>query len=753
MATVSLALWNMRVTALDETRENVKNLGIATTEQTFRSIQGIDLVLQATQNAVRNSGITNTAQFNIVLARSAAHAAMQRAMDGLPQFQAFIIAGADGRQIDAASQTPLSPLDVSKQGYYRFLSSHDSSAALIGTAKPDSARGTMTIYLVRRIDTASGTFLGLALGEIDLRYFDNFYQQLVGDNTLSILLLDRPDSAFAVAPVSGGVGTGKLPQDSAWYGVAGSGPPGVANRWKPASPRAQISALNKVAEYPFAVAVTESEHAALANWRHALLLTSLAVAGAGFWTLLLLRALIVQLRRLEQSEASLSRQNAALLQVEGRMRYLADHDELTKLINRRVFRTKLEEALALADRTSGRIAVFYLDLDRFKSVNDIMGHGAGDRLLIEVTALLQGAVNGRGTIARTGGDEFAIITADFSDVAAVSEFGKTLLDLFKTPFTIDGRTCHVSGSMGIVLYPEHGSDAHSLLANASTALYRAKEDGPDQLHVFDAEMDIRQQQLFVLEQALKQAIELAQFELDYQPIVESTTKRIICCEALLRWRHPEHGMVSPADFIELAENTGLIIPIGRWVLACACAEVAQWPDDIRIIVNLSPAQFNDTGLIDFIQETLHQTNLPATRLVLEVTEGLLLQKTKTVLDTMHRLRRLGIQFSLDDFGTGHSGLGYLQQFPFDNIKIDKLFIRDMVRQPQARAIVSALLAVGNALGLTVVAEGVETEAQLAELISLHCKYVQGFGIGRPQPAQQVRKLFTKNHADEIRPLD
>jgi EAL domain-containing protein (putative c-di-GMP-specific phosphodiesterase class I) len=305
-------------------------------------------------------------------------------------------------------------------------------------------------------------------------------------------------------------------------------------------------------------------------------------------------------------------------------------------------------------------------------------------------------------------------------------------------------------SIGIACYPAHGTNAGDLLRNADMALYQAKADGGDVCRTFDESMNASQQELYAIEQGLRQALELRQFELNYQPIVETGSGRIIACETLLRWRHPERGLIPPMDFIGLAESLGLIIPIGYWVFEAACTEANHWPATIAISINLSPVQFRDENLFDTLSDIMRRTQFSPERLILEITEGVLLEDSSHVIGIMNRLRALGIRISLDDFGTGHSGFGYLRQFPLDGIKIDKVFVRDMEHQPQARAIVTAVLTVATALGLGVVAEGVENGAQLAALRQLGCRYVQGYFTGRPKAQMEIKTLLKENQREIVK---
>ena len=424
-------------------------------------------------------------------------------------------------------------------------------------------------------------------------------------------------------------------------------------------------------------------------------------------------------------------------QSEEQVRYLAHHDGLTGLVNRSVFQDKLAEAIELAARGEFSVAVLYLDLDGFKLINDTYGHGVGDRLLIDVSTRLRAAVREIDTVARMGGDEFAIIQPLVEDEAASEALAIRILAAMTAPYVIGDIHCSVGLSIGIALYPDHATDAVSLLRQADIALYRAKAGGKGMFCVFDRDMDLEQQRLHQLEQDLVFALAGDQFFIEYQAIVEARTRDVVGFEALLRWAHPTRGLIGPDEFIALAEASGQIVALGLWVLETACAEARSWPTPIRLSVNLSPLQFKRGDLPEQIAAVLQRTGFDSARLNLEVTEGLLLDDTAAVLDAMFQLRRSGVCFSLDDFGTAHSGLAYLRRFPFDVIKIDKSFVQDAAEQPEARAIVAAVLAIGTAFGLSVIAEGVETPEQLKLMHEMGCGLVQGFLTGRPAPAELI----------------
>ncbi len=424
---------------------------------------------------------------------------------------------------------------------------------------------------------------------------------------------------------------------------------------------------------------------------------------------------------------------------EEQIRYFAHHDSLTKLGNRMEFRQRLDEAIALARRSGLSTAVLYLDLDGFKLVNDTHGHETGDKLLVEVAARLQDVVRSIDTVARMGGDEFAVIQTLVDHPSAAERLAERIQAVVREPCGLSGVRCSVDVSIGIALSPEHAADAESLLRDADIALYRAKASGKGTYRMFDTGIDRRQQRMFMIEQDLRQALAGQQFFLEYQPIVDMTTLATVRYEALLRWRHPVEGVVAPGEFIGLAEKSGLIVPIGAWAMEQACSEAASWPESIEVAVNLSPAQFTDRTLPAQVAGVLARTGIAPGRLHLEVTEGLMLDDTSAVLGAMAALRATGVRFSLDDFGTAHAGLTYLRRFPFDSIKIDRSFVQDAPSEQESRAIVAAILAMGQAFGLTVIAEGVETEAQLALMREMGCGQVQGYLLGRPGkvPAAQA----------------
>jgi diguanylate cyclase (GGDEF)-like protein len=429
---------------------------------------------------------------------------------------------------------------------------------------------------------------------------------------------------------------------------------------------------------------------------------------------------------------------------EAKISYMARHDSLTDLPNRLLFHEQLEQALARTAR-AGALAVLCLDVDHFKGVNDTLGHPVGDLFLKAVAARVRECIRGSDTVARLGGDEFAIVQTGGSQPTDATALAARLIDAVAAPFELDGHQVIAGMSIGIAISPDDGTEPFQLLKNADMALYRAKADGRGVYRFFEPEMDARMQARRALELDLRKAVVQGDFELHYQPIVDIRTRQIRGFEALVRWRHPERGMVPPLDFIPLAEETGLVVPLGEWVLRQACEEAAGWPDHVNVSVNLSPVQFKSKNLVATVMMALSAAGLPPCRLELEITESVLLQESEATLAMLHQLRSFGVKISMDDFGTGYSSLGYLRKFPFDKIKIDRSFIRGMSEEGQSLAIVRAVAAMGSSLGIVTTAEGVETSEQFERLKAEGCTEAQGYFISPPRPAAELRGLLASLH--------
>jgi diguanylate cyclase (GGDEF)-like protein/PAS domain S-box-containing protein len=431
---------------------------------------------------------------------------------------------------------------------------------------------------------------------------------------------------------------------------------------------------------------------------------------------------------------------------EARLAFMAQHDGLTGLPNRNLLRQHMDEVLSHSRRGAEKVAVLVLGLDNFKAVNDTLGHGIGDKLLRAVAKRLRSTLREEDTLARLNSDEFAIVQSGLLRPEDAVLLARRLLEAIGDPYLFDGQSVVIGASIGIAMSPGDGDESEKLLKNADMALSRAKNDSRGTFSFFESEMDARAQSRRRIEIELRDAIQNDVLRPYYQPLVDLSTGRITGFEALVRWPHPDRGMISPAEFIPVAEETGLINGLGGLMLRRACMDAVMWPDEVHVAVNLSPLQFRVGNLLSIVMDALKQSGLPAKRLELEITETLLLEKSSQVLATLHALRALGVRISMDDFGTGYSSLSYLRSFPFDKIKIDQSFVRDLGSNREGQAIVRSIVSLGIGLGVTITAEGVETEAELSCLRLEGCHEGQGFLFSRARPNAEIVALLKAQRA-------
>jgi diguanylate cyclase (GGDEF)-like protein len=441
---------------------------------------------------------------------------------------------------------------------------------------------------------------------------------------------------------------------------------------------------------------------------------------------------------------------------EERIRHLAYYDGLTQLPNRHLFLENVTQALNQARRHDRVLGVLSMDLDQFKRINDTLGHSTGDRLLKEVAARLREGLRAHDTvahgegelgIARLGGDEFCILLNEIGQFHDAAKIARRIVESFTQPVVIDGNELFVTTSIGIALFPVDGEDAETLLKNADAAMYHAKSQGRNNYQFYGRAMNARALEKLAMESLLRKAIERSEFELHFQPKLDLRNGCIAGAEALIRWRHPELGMVPPGDFIPLAEESGLIVAIGEWVLEATCRQSLEWQraglPAVPIAVNISSPHFRHSGLLPTVARVLQESGLPARLLEVEVTESMLMADLKATLGTLHRLKDMGLRLSIDDFGTGYSSLAYLKRFPLDALKVDRSFVKDTPGAADDAAITSAIIAMAHSLKLEVVAEGVETRAQLAFLRARGCEYAQGYLISRPVAAPDLARLLAQ----------
>jgi diguanylate cyclase (GGDEF)-like protein len=435
--------------------------------------------------------------------------------------------------------------------------------------------------------------------------------------------------------------------------------------------------------------------------------------------------------------------------IQQRIQHLAYHDNLTGLPNRSLLQDRLAHAIARAERSRCKVAVLFIDLDNFKNINDTLGHDVGDELLRQVSRRLSACVRIEDTIARQGGDEFIVLLDTLDDGRAASLVAQKVLNALRQPFALGGTEQHVSGSVGIALYPEDGRDAQTLMKNADTAMFHGKGQGKNTYQYFTSQMNIAVKRRMTLESALRRAVMQKDFVLHYQPQIDLETGEVLAVEALVRWKTEDSGTVMPGDFIPLAEETGLINEIGEWVLREGCRQAREWQDrglaPRRMAINLSARQFADRGFVDMVTRVLAETRLDPAYLELEITESQVMRQTEGAMNLLNRLSKMGVQLAIDDFGTGYSSLSYLKRLPIQKLKIDQSFIRDITVDPNDTAIVVAIINMARSLDLQTIAEGVETAGQLALLRSKGCRIGQGFYFAAPLRAEALYPILRTNN--------
>lgn len=432
---------------------------------------------------------------------------------------------------------------------------------------------------------------------------------------------------------------------------------------------------------------------------------------------------------------------------------LANYDRLTQLPNRDLCQDRLRQAIAQAARQNTLVALLFFDLDRFKVINETLGHGHGDKLLQHVAQRMRSSLRESDTVGRLGGDEFMVILTGLTDTSDAARVAQNILNTLVRPITLDNHEVFVTTSIGISLYPNDAKDVESLTKNADAAMYRAKEQGRNHYQFYTLDMNARAMERLNLENDLRHALERDEFLLHYQPQFDLSSQQIVGFEALLRWDHPDQGFISPVDFIPIAEETGLIMPIGEWVLNAACQQAKQWQDqgfnNANIAVNLSNRQFAQENVLETVTKALDRCGLDPAHLELEITESCIMENPEEAIVVLRQLNDMGVRISIDDFGTGYSSLSYLKRFPLDTLKIDRSFVNDITEDPDSAVIVEAILAMAHSLRLNVVAEGVETREQMAFLEAHDCDIIQGYLLSKPLPAADVTEKFLKGNGAAV----
>jgi diguanylate cyclase (GGDEF)-like protein len=660
----------------------------------------------------------------------------------LPPELIFVVSIADREGVIVESTRQMEGQPVVDQDTLRKLRSGDD---LIISRLPRGATGEGKLDFSRRLNTPDGTFDGLVIVAVDANYFVSGYDTArLGER--GVLGLLGADGVFRVRRTGDAVYSG----DTVDYTSAVAGDDDAAatvsrSRWDGAQ---RWTSARELYGFPLAVLVGLSVDEQMAR-AHAQTRAYLTWAAVGSIAVAVLAGLLGRLSW--QLLEGRRRESETKLEHAQRVEYLAYHDGLTGLPNRSMFSRLLTKSISEAHRYNRQLAVAFLDLDRFKQINDTLGHEAGDQLLQEVALRLRGCVRDSDTVARLGGDEFVVLLPELADGKYAAMVAQKILLQIAREFTLIGQEFRVTASIGISTYPQDGLDEQTLTKNADIAMYQAKAEGKNNFQFYSEKLNAHSLQRLALESSLRHALERNEFVLNYQAKRDIASGRITGMEALLRWEHPDLGTVGPMEFIPVAEETGLIIPIGKWVLKTACMQSVEWRNQglpaLNIAVNLTPRQFCDESLLADVTSILDATGMDPHHLEIEITESLLIHDVENTLRILTGLKALGIRIAVDDFGTGYSSLAMLQKFPLDTIKIDRSFMRAIVGTPQDTGLADAIIAMGKSLSLTVVAQGVETREQ-AEHLRLHeCNELQGFYFKKPLPADEFTRLLLDQAPD------
>ncbi len=728
IAISSAILWNTSYQRdLAHSERDLKNAALILSETIDRSFGSLRLVQNSVIEKLQSLGLSSREDYARHILNPSVQLMIDSSISGLTHVDAISLFDADGRLLLTSRAGPLPTVNVADRDYFKALKSDSQLTSYMSTPVRNRITNAWTLFLARRLSTPNGEFLGVVLGAIELSQFEKLFGSLeLGDG--SSITLYRND----------GILLARYPHIEEVMGNHYEAPVNALGEHQTGSARFigrmegkdRLLAAYRVANFPLFVSVAIDTRTALAEWRH----ETKSILGASFLAIVTIMGMSFLIVRFLSQERNLSEQKLALKR--DRLVYMAHYDALTGLPNRVLFRERLEQALKWVHREK-QVAVLFLDLDHFKTVNDSLGHPIGDELLRDVGIRLRSCLIETEVIARLGGDEFAIIQTAITVPADVTDLIARIFKALKAPLELHGHRVLAETSIGVAVAPADGIDPDELLKNADLAMYDAKADGRNTYRFFAPDMDARVKARRALEADLRQAVADSEFELLYQPIVRLEDNRITGCEALLRWRHPKRGVIPPADFIPIAEETGLIVPIGEWVLRAACAQAATWPDDIKIAINVSPVQFKSGGLASSVVSVLARSGLPAKRLELEITEAVAIRDEGAALAILYQLREIGVRIALDDFGTGYSSLSYLRRFPFDKIKIDQSFIKGIEESVSERAIVQSVIAIAKTSNMTTTAEGVETEQEREVLRSLGCAEMQGYLYSPPISALKV----------------
>lgn len=727
------ALWlimNLQHRVLASKSQEITNLALVLSQETERAFQAIETVQTGIIERMQSDGMDSPQAFRARAKARDMHFMLREKAVDLPYVEALTVVSAEGELYNFSRYLPIPKVNVSDRDYYKALVANPGLDSFLSEPVQNRGNGSWTIYLAMKVRDTRGEMLGMVLGAMRLDYFEKFYGSINTGKGGAISMF-RSDGMLLVRhpPVPGTVGKRYPHMAVGIPGSISSQDNQAITHLSPVDAQELLTTAKSLDNYPVVVSVGASLTSIAASWR-----PEGVVIGVGAALLCVILAACMFLGK---------RQLNAQYRLSDAANHLARHDALTGLPNRVLFSERLRKYVQSGQRHPEPVAILLVDLDYFKSVNDTLGHPFGDSLLCVIADRLCKCVGPEDLVSRLGGDEFGIIQRAPTSSLATQQLAQRLVDAVAVPCNVDGNQIVTSASIGITSAPADGTDADQLLKNADLALYRAKADGRSNWRVFEPSMQRHIQDRRVLELALRGALATDGFEVHYQPVIDTFTSKLEGFEALLRWKHPVIGASGAAQFIPVAEETGLIVPIGKWVLERACQAAVHWPNEVRVAVNVSAVQFRGADLIDHVSGALAASGLAADRLELEITETVLLKEDAQVRGTLDQLRRMGVRLSLDDFGTGYSSLSYLRRFPADRIKIDISFVRDICHDADSARIVRAIVDLARSLGMSTTAEGVETREQWEALKKAGCGEIQGYFVGRPSPLSIAPDFLTR----------
>jgi diguanylate cyclase (GGDEF)-like protein len=779
LAATAAVVWHLRQSQVLYEESRLSTLSLILAEQADRSFQSVDLVISSIAEGLAAKGVIDGASFDRIMVSRDVHLLLREKMSGTPQLDAINVISRNGEMINFSRYWPVPEIDVSDRDYYQAMTADPTLKTYVSQPVQNRATGAWTIFLVHRIDGVNGELLGFISGAVSLKYFEDYYQAITLRQGSSVAILRLDGVTLTRFPRTDTVGKAYSNSERLLHGATSA----VLRQVSPVDGQMRIVAARRLVDYPLILIVSVTEEAALANWRSIAWLMSLGAIGCAIAIAVATFAFGRQWR--QQAELGRQEERSAAMGVAVgvaqatalEMTHAAEHDALTGLPNRVLLNDRIERAIASAQRHNRAVAVLFLDLDGFKHINDSLGHAVGDKLLQSIGKRLVDCVRGSDTVSRQGGDEFVVLLSEVEQpedaavaagriaqavagphaidehelhVHAAIAAGR-MLEAVEQPHSIDRHDLYVTASIGISVYPDDGSDAETLIQHADTAMYQAKENGRQSYQFFKPDMNVRAVERQFIEEGLRRALQRHEFALHYQPIIDLTTGAIAGAEALIRWMHPTRGLIPPLQFIPVAEDCGLMLPIGKWVMREACWQTQVWVAAgfslKTIAVNVSALEFRDQDFLKNLLAILSETGLDPRFLKLELTESVLMKRPELAASILQTVRERGVRVAIDDFGTGYSSLGYLQKFPLDALKIGQSFIRQIGTAGADTSIVTAVIGMAQSLKLRIIAEGVETLEQLEFLQAHHCDDAQGYYFSRPVPAHQFERLLRSGIPD------